>query len=307
MTSEQVAHQQTPAASTIPKVALRIKIKPSNGTAAGKSTLSHPEDSTRVRNGTEAQEVFTEQPPSSATRSLDTLFRPLRPLLKRKKASDHQVEVKGYKKKSDGTTAPRNRRQNRRIVSDSESDEGSEQPVANAGSQYSAASTAPDTSSTETLINIVSALTVFPTGEVAYGTDSVLMPQPDVEMLNHGVVKPPYDQDQLHSVRKFAKELRAKKFGIDWKTMERTPTWCVHLFTARGVWLTWPLRTVPGSCLDITHPEWERFLAGLARQAGKYLGLGNDTHYSAPKPPFVGEGFDVARSSSQVSSETRPL
>ena len=282
MTSEQVAHQQTPAASTIPKVALRIKIKPSNGTAAGKSTLSHPEDSTRVQHGTEAQEVFTKQPiatsPSSATRSLDTPFRPLRPLLKRKQAGDPQVEVKRYKKKPDGTIALRNRRQNRRIVSDSESDEESEQPVADAGSQYSAASTAPDTSSIETLINIVSALTVFPTGEVAYGTDSVLMPRPDVEMLNHGVVKPPYDQDQLHSVRKFAKELRARKFGIDWMTMERTSTWYVRLFTARGMWLTCPsLRTVPGSCIDIHHPEWERFLAGIARQAGKYLGLGNVT------------------------------
>ena len=164
----------------------------------------------------------------------------------------------------------------RRIVSDSES-EGPEQPVADGGSQHSAASTASDTSSTETLINIVSALAAFPIGEVAYGTDSIFMPRPDIELLNHGIVKPPYDQDQLYSVKKFAKELRVKKFGIDWKTTKRTPTWCVQFLTARGVWLTWSLRTVPGSCINITHPEWEKFLAGLACQAGKYLGLGSVT------------------------------
>lgn len=34
------------------------------------------------------------------------------------------------------------------------------------------------------------------------------------------------------------------------------------------------IRTVPGSGVEVKHPEWEMFLAQLAREAGHYLGLG---------------------------------
>ncbi len=221
-----------PETSPKPQVALGIKtnleaFKTRRTQQLAKTPYTIPQ------NRLEAQGAFINHPITAssiaATRPMDSLLPRLRPLFTQKQLDDTQLEIARDKKKPEVTTKQARLHRGRRFVSDSESDEEWEQHVADAGSQHSAASTPPDTSSIKTLVNIVNALAAFPVGEVAYGTDSILMPRPDIEMLNHGIVKPPYDRDQLHSIKKFAKELRAKRFGINWEITKRTPTWCVQL------------------------------------------------------------------------------
>lgn len=57
---------------------------------------------------------------------------------------------------------------------------------------------------------------------------------PEIELLNHGVIIEPYDKDQLQVVKNYARELRAKRYGIDWKAVKRTPPWYVS-----GLCLLW--------------------------------------------------------------------
>ncbi|KAL2015064.1 hypothetical protein VTK56DRAFT_6416 [Thermocarpiscus australiensis] len=109
----------------------------------------------------------------------------------------------------------------------------------------------------DVLHSIVHRLETFPTGEVACGTELVDIHLPNIEITGVGVISPPFDKGQLKGLKAFAKELRAKAFGIDWQEIQRTPTW-----------------TIPGSGIKIDDRGWDKLLDRLAGTAGEYLGFG---------------------------------
>jgi hypothetical protein len=104
----------------------------------------------------------------------------------------------------------------------------SEQEAAGLGShQYPKPSVTSKNGGATSLCNIIKDLSLFPTGEVAYGAELADFPLPGIKVLNIGVVKSPYDDSQLDEIKEFAKQLRDKRSGIDWEQVERTPMWYV--------------------------------------------------------------------------------
>ncbi len=106
--------------------------------------------------------------------------------------------------------------------------QSSEQPVADP--DMSATS---NNSSSEALVNIVKVLSTFPVGEIAYGAEIPHMPRPKLEILKYGIVEYPYSKVQLGAAKECAEDFRSRKFGIDWKAAQRTPTWYVLRFNNR--------------------------------------------------------------------------
>ena len=106
---------------------------------------------------------------------------------------------------------------------------------------------------------IIDCLATFPTGEVAYAAELVYLSLPslDLEAVKSGIIKPPYDTSQLIGLKRFAKELRAKRFGNDWAVTQKTPAW-----------------TIPGSGVRIDDPRWHKALESIVGEAGEYLGFG---------------------------------
>lgn len=214
------------AAMTKPKVVLRIKIRPSNSVRAGsKETVPPPSGTTETQNDAAPQQAvpLLEHPGAS---------------LKRKRAASTQSEMEPHQQESDHARKQIKIKGSRPVIIDSDSDSDSDGHSDNdshtddrRSDQYPKVPTTPisasSSASTGSLTNIIETLTTFPTGEVAYGTELANMPLPDLEILNQGVVQHPYDKNQLRPVKKFANDLRAKRFGINWKAAKRTPTWCV--------------------------------------------------------------------------------
>ncbi|KAK4236701.1 hypothetical protein C8A03DRAFT_35391 [Achaetomium macrosporum] len=111
----------------------------------------------------------------------------------------------------------------------------------------------------ETLQKIAELLAAIPTGEIAYGAKLVGMPLPNLVITETGeVIQPPYSRNRLHRMKLYAKQLREKRFGIGWEQIHRTPTWIV-----------------PGSGVQVDHPQWQSFLDDLALEAAEYLGFGS--------------------------------
>lgn len=202
--------------------------------------------------------------PTTQTPRFITL--PTRTSLKRKNLDNHDAEKLSFIAKDGRSelTSPNKRRRSRRIIIDS-SDEESGQAAGLESCQNAKASRASgagastrfrrglnDTSDEESreeaglgshlnpkpsesskngratsLCNIIKSLASFPTGEVAYGAELAGLPLPDIEVLNMGRVKCPYNDGQLDNVKGFARQLRDKRSGIDWGQIERTPMWYV--------------------------------------------------------------------------------
>ena len=185
-------------------------------------------------------------------------------LLKRKKTDNHGAEKLSAIAKDDRIelTRPTKRRRSRRIIIDSgdeesgqdvglespqnakaskasrtgastrfrrvlidSSDEEPEQEGSLGSHQNPKPSETPKNGGVTSWCNIVKDMVSFPTGEVAYGAELANLPSPDIEVLNIGVVKYPYDNSQLDDVKEFAKQLRDKRSGIDWEQIGKTPMW----------------------------------------------------------------------------------
>ncbi|SPQ20738.1 4365ba90-5cd0-4ebb-a8c2-fee5817932d9 [Thermothielavioides terrestris] len=155
-----------------------------------------------------------------------------------------------------------------RTVIDSDDDHGydekaiqrPEEPVGQGGTRRLTPSASPAlvAQDSDLLPAIAKCLSSIPTGEIAFGEEAGGMPHVTLEIFSVGQVSYPYDEHQLCKLKAFAKELRAKQFGINWNDIKKTPTW-----------------VIPGSGVTVQHPEWQDFLAGLAARAAEYLGFGN--------------------------------
>ncbi|KAH6617617.1 hypothetical protein F5144DRAFT_596579 [Chaetomium tenue] len=176
--------------------------------------------------------------------------------LKRKKPDNHVVQ--GGADRSEMTT-PKKRRRTRRTVIDSSDEEsglsekshqsakttGASKPRESTASwpvpidssdeepekgarlgsrQNSKPPKAPGNDGATSLCDIVRDLASFPTGEVAHGAELINIPLLDIEVLNKGVLRYPYDLGQLAKAKEFAKQLRDYRTGIHWEKIKRTPT-----------------------------------------------------------------------------------
>ncbi|EAQ84368.1 predicted protein [Chaetomium globosum CBS 148.51] len=124
--------------------------------------------------------------------------------------------------KTTGASKPRESTASRLVSIDS-SDGKPEQGARLGSRQNSKPPKAPGNYGATSLCNIVKDLASFPTGEVAYGAELADLPMPDIEVLNTGVIRYPYDEDQLDKAKGFAKQLRDNRSGISWEKIKRTP------------------------------------------------------------------------------------
>jgi len=161
-------------------------------------------------------------------------------LKRRAMVASRQGMVGRDKTKSNGRAKRRTKVKlnHRRIVESESSDAAPEHSADEQDGRDQPASTPPNLKPPSPLTHIATSLTTFPTGEVACGRGLQSMPMPEIELLNHGVITEPY-HNQLSAIKDFARELRAKRYGIDWKAIKKTPTWYVFgLYAVREMHLT---------------------------------------------------------------------
>jgi hypothetical protein len=234
----------SPAATASRKT--RIIVKGTNGVATKENTSASSNGTAVVQNGVAVHDSATEQPTAPASSAIPAprfILQPARVSHKRKERTDSSAEDgmgkngprgrgkrhRGRRVISDSTDEDprfniRHGIRGRRIISDTSVEEP-EQDVTEGAVQNGGPSTASNTEAPNTLSNIADSLDSIPIGEVACGTELVDMPLPNLELLTGEVVKFPYDEAQMDLVKDLAKQVRDKRFGIDWDKVKRTPTW----------------------------------------------------------------------------------